>query len=156
MIWYEILAKPEDCVCIWWFVWVPFPSSCVWAAHPLLLAPSTTLRMADLLDFGVSVASKSLATDRFSVDLLSAASRSKTQRASAERPQNTNDGGFWDREPHSQHGMLMMVCLMASLLGTPCSKRLDRSSRNHSPVATFSSLQTQSPLSGSLWPPVCV
>lgn len=129
----------------------PFPSACVWAAHPLLLAPSTTLRMADLLDFGVSVASKSLATDRFSVDLFSAASRSKTERASANVTQNTSHLG-----PNSQYGMLMMVCLMASLLGTPCSKRLDRSSRNHSPVATFSSLQTVTSDTSSDWPPVFV
>lgn len=59
--------------------------------------------MADLLDFGVSVASKSLATDRFSVDLFSAASRSKTQRASANRTQDTNDGGFWDHTGSHTH-----------------------------------------------------
>lgn len=46
---------------------------------------------------------------------------------------------------HSLGGQLRMVCLMTSLLGTPCSKRLDRSSRNHSPVTTFSSLQAWRP-----------
>lgn len=69
-------------------------SLCSWAAHPLLLAPSTALWMADLLDFGVSLASKSLAIDRFSVDLFFAASHSKTQRMSANSTQDTNYGIF--------------------------------------------------------------
>lgn len=51
----------------------------IWAAHPLLLAPSTALHTAALLDFGLPAVSKSR-TNRFSVDLLFAASRSKAQR----------------------------------------------------------------------------
>lgn len=51
--------------------------------------------MADLLDFGVSGVSKPL-TDRFSVDLLSAASRSKAQRTKPwYSTQNLNYGGRW-------------------------------------------------------------
>lgn len=117
-------------------------SLCIGAAHPLLLAPSTTLRTADLLDLGVSGGSESL-TGRFSVDLESAAGRPKAQRTKPScSTQNLNYGRRWDCAPNSQHGVLMMVCLITSLLGGPCSKRLERSSRNHSPVATFSSLQT--------------
>lgn len=44
---------------------------------------------------------------------------------------------------NSQAGLLRMVCLITSLLITFCSKRLDRSSRNHSPLTTFSSLVSQ-------------
>lgn len=46
-----------------------------------------------------------------------------------------------------------MVCLTTSLLRTlPCEKRLARSSRNHSPVTTFSSLPTRGKMGPAVRP----
>lgn len=139
-------------------------------AYPFLLAPSTALNIALLLDLGVSGLSDWAGADRFSVDFLSVACDQKHQQTvntftiyptllhltyCTHRPlYKEHLSQFWAHQwSGSPVGLLRIVCLITSLLSTPCSKRLDRSSRNHSPVTTFSSLQTHSPpLTGNSTP----
>lgn len=119
----------------------------IFTTYPFLLAPSIMFWIALLWDFGVSGRCDSAGTGMFSVDMLSVACHKNINNPLIQWALilPTNIYCHRNSNSHSLLGLLRIVCLITSLLGTPCSKRLDRSSRNHSPVTTFSSLQTYRP-----------
>lgn len=97
------------------------------------------------MDFGVSGLSDSDGADKFSVDFVSVTCDQTQQEEVQTKSIIAVDSSQFAKRGNSLVGLLMIVCLTTSLLSAPCSKRLDLSSRNHSPVTTFSSLKTHRP-----------